>query len=216
LKKFAFILVSILAVQCIFMLPPPTTESVHADQSNIAKAKSLLRRGIISGKQGNYDKAIANFTKALELNPRLDEALFNRGIAWSKKEDPQKAIQDFDKALELNPNNTKAIYYRRIAIEEIDKSLNLELPEEQLNSNNWYEGGIEKLENKLYDQAIADFKVAIEIKPDHAEAFFHRAIAWDMKGDRHNAITDFTKALEIDPGYEEAYVYRGIASTTWL
>jgi tetratricopeptide (TPR) repeat protein len=62
-----------------------------------------LNRGVTSHDKGQLDQAISDFTKALEINPRLAEAYYNRGIVYSEKGQLDQAISDFTKALEINP-----------------------------------------------------------------------------------------------------------------
>ena len=54
------------------------------------------------------DESIADFTKALTLNPKLADAWNLRGIAYLGLNDFDKAIADFRKALQLDPNNADA------------------------------------------------------------------------------------------------------------
>ena len=51
-------------------------------------------------KKGDYDRAIADYNKALELDPKDATAYNNRGYAYRQKGDYDKAIADYDKALE--------------------------------------------------------------------------------------------------------------------
>lgn len=53
--------------------------------------------------KGEYDKAIADYTKAIEIDPRYAFAYNNRGLAWGKKGEYDKAIADYTKAKEVNP-----------------------------------------------------------------------------------------------------------------
>jgi len=57
--------------------------------------------GIAGGTKGELDKAIADFTQALKINPEYAEAYIIPGIAYFKLGDQQKTIQDFKKAAEL-------------------------------------------------------------------------------------------------------------------
>ena len=54
--------------------------------------------------KGNFDKALADYNKAIELNPNYADAYCNRGNAWFAKGDHDKAFADYDKAVRLNPN----------------------------------------------------------------------------------------------------------------
>jgi len=56
-----------------------------------------------------------------------------------------------------------------------------------------------------FDDAIVSYKKALEIKPDHAEAYYNMGIALKNKGDLEAAINSYKKALEIKPDYVEAY-----------
>ena len=46
----------------------------------------------------DYDSAIENFTKAIELVPEDCESLLERGYCWAKKGDYKKALSDYKKA----------------------------------------------------------------------------------------------------------------------
>jgi tetratricopeptide (TPR) repeat protein len=62
-----------------------------------------------------------------------------------------------------------------------------------------------------YDQAIANYTAAIELKPNYAEAYNDRGFSYYLKGDFERAISDFTRAIELRPKYPKAYNSRGVA-----
>ena len=62
-----------------------------------------------------------------------------------------------------------------------------------------------------YDHAIADLDQAIRLKPDFADAYFSRGLAYSDKGDYDRAITDFDQAIRLKPDAAYAYNGRGIA-----
>ena len=64
----------------------------------------LLIQGMEKGIQGDYEGAIALFSKILQFNPREVEAYYNRGIAYAKVKNYQAAIADFNQGLALNEN----------------------------------------------------------------------------------------------------------------
>ncbi|NET62626.1 MAG: tetratricopeptide repeat protein [Symploca sp. SIO2E6] len=64
-------------------------------------AQAYYNRGVAYSDRGELDKAITDFTQALEINPEDADVYYNRGIAYSKLVDKQKGIQDFQKAAKL-------------------------------------------------------------------------------------------------------------------
>jgi tetratricopeptide (TPR) repeat protein len=59
------------------------------------------------------------------------------------------------------------------------------------------------------DTAIADYTKAIELKPDDAEAYYNRGVAYGDKKLDDQAIADYTKAIELKPDDVDAVAYRG-------
>lgn len=91
--------------------PPPTTPPS-------LKAADFFLQGGDQAKKGDFQGAIANFDKALALNPNYAEAYNSRGEAHSKLGDKQEAIKDYNQAIALDPkfaaaySNRGAIYYK--------------------------------------------------------------------------------------------------------
>jgi tetratricopeptide (TPR) repeat protein len=50
---------------------------------------------------GQYDKAISDYTKAIELNPKHADIYYSRGLAHNKMGQYDKAISDFTEAIKL-------------------------------------------------------------------------------------------------------------------
>ncbi len=53
--------------------------------------------------KGDYDRAIADYTKVIEIDPRNAMAYHNRGVAYTRKGDHHRAIADSSKAIEIDP-----------------------------------------------------------------------------------------------------------------
>ncbi len=58
--------------------------------------------------QQKYELALADFNKALEINPNLAEAYLGRGGIYYYQQKDELALADFNKALEINPNLAEA------------------------------------------------------------------------------------------------------------
>ena len=72
-------------------------------------------RGIAKVAKGDFDGAIADYTRALELDPKFAAAYRRRGIAKQAKSDFDGAIADFNRALEFDPKLAMAYADRGIS-----------------------------------------------------------------------------------------------------
>ena len=79
-------------------------------------AEEYYKRGVHkSNYLEDYRGAIADLSKAIELNPKFTQAYFHRAGGKGKLEDYRGAIADLSKAIELNPKFALAYFFRGIA-----------------------------------------------------------------------------------------------------
>ena len=71
-------------------------------------------------KKSNYEKAIADYNQAIELEPDLAKAYTNRGNLFSKLEQYDKAEADYNQAIELEPDYVNAYHNRAISMARKD------------------------------------------------------------------------------------------------
>ena len=74
-----------------------------------------------------------------------------------------------------------------------------------------FERGVEALDKKDYDVAIACFTACIRDNPRSAEAFYNRGIANINKNEYHKGIEDYSEAIRLAPEDAKAYYNRGTA-----
>jgi len=80
-------------------------------------AEAYCERGTAHYNVGEYDQAILEYNKAIEINPVYHKAYNYRGNCYYHKGEHDRAILDYNKALESNPyfayafNNRGIIYY---------------------------------------------------------------------------------------------------------
>ena len=73
-------------------------------------AEAHLLHGIVLGRQGLIEEAIAQFRDAVRLKPDLLDARLNLGIALARR-NPSEALENFEVVLRESPANTTALKY---------------------------------------------------------------------------------------------------------
>ena len=87
-------------------------EAVH---DSPASASAYAHRGDARQRLGDFDGAIADYTKALSLGPPDADVLYSRGVAMIATQDFQGAIADLTLALSIDPHHAKALFTRGTA-----------------------------------------------------------------------------------------------------
>jgi tetratricopeptide (TPR) repeat protein len=174
-------------------------------------AQDHFNRGGSRYQKGDFEGAIADFTKTIEISSRLDSsnwqggaglggattnfdkvrvldplaasAYANRGLARYKLGDYEGAIADCDRALAINPRLYDAYNNRGVALYAL----------------------------KDYDRAIVDYDRAIAINPRDAAAYNNRGTLYMDKEDHDRALADFDRAVALNPRLKDVYFNRGVA-----
>ncbi|HTU18228.1 MAG TPA: tetratricopeptide repeat protein [Gemmataceae bacterium] len=148
---------------------------------DVAAAAARLERGLGHLQRGEYERAIAELTASLGLNPSLAAAYANRGEARRLTGDYEQAVSDYDSAHLLAPSDARVLFNRGMV--------------------QWILGRV--------DAALADFSACLRVDPSNAVAWTHRGAAHADKGALEPALADFTRALQLDPSSQLAYQKRG-------
>ena len=156
-------------------------ESGKLEKADLVEA--YLTRAWALSDQEEYNQAIQDFSKAVELDPKNTEALGGRGWANAEMEDFEQAWEDFNQVIALDPEDSEAYEGRAWCLEKQGK----------------------------YDLALKDYSTAIKLNPVSSEAYEGRGWVWSAKEDHEKAIADFTRAIEIKPGLAVAYEGRGLS-----
>ena len=75
-------------------------------------ATNFYNSGVEKHEKGDYQGAIADYNKAIEINPQYVNAYYNRGVAKYRSKDYQGAIADYTKVIEINPQFASAYSIR--------------------------------------------------------------------------------------------------------
>jgi len=143
----------------------------------------LIEKAKLEINNKNYDAAIQDGNKAIELDSTFIEAYYYIGIANNDKKDYNSAIDSFKKALNLTSKHAKSWNHMGFSYEKLGQ----------------------------YDKAIDSYKKAVEFESNYSVAYFNLANAYKHEKQIDFAIESYKKAIEIDQNYAYAWLFMGYA-----
>jgi tetratricopeptide (TPR) repeat protein len=166
---------------------------------------------------------MANYRKALELDPGYTEAENNladakavndavdKGLEYYNYKDYDNAIAEYNKALNIFPhyaeaqNGLAAAQQAQEAAQQAQQEAEIKrkaAQQAQANketASSLVDQGNTYYNNGDYDSAIDDYTRAIALAPNNAVAYYNRGLAYGNNGDLGMAIADLTRAIQFDP-----------------
>jgi len=145
-------------------------------------------------RSGRYEKAIAQYKRAIRLDPNNAQAWHNMGICYRRLERWQEARDAYRRVLSINPNHS----YAQRALDTMDEYLEqlTKYKEQQAGIKVW-ESGLEAYRRKDYAQAIVAFRRCTEVFPDHMDSYLNLASAIDLTNDYAATRAAYERALEV-------------------
>ncbi len=142
---------------------------------------ALYILAVVQATLGKNTDALANYDRALTLQPRHAEALSNRGNTLKALMRFDEALDSFDKALAAQPDYPAALSNRGAVLFEMTR----------------------------YEDALATYDRSLAIRPDQVVALYNRGGALQKLGRFEEALASYDRALAINPGLVEAHANRG-------
>jgi tetratricopeptide (TPR) repeat protein len=151
---------------------------------------TYYHRGFAYSKKGQHDKAIADYTKAIELGPPNERIYQARASSYESTKEYDKAIWDLDKAVAIAPGEysylSRARFYRN---------------------------------RGRYDEAIADCGKVIELAPEKTSAYLFRSGAYYEKGAFGDSVRDYRKLIDLfvtaNPDVKLDLLYVRLLDSSW-
>jgi tetratricopeptide (TPR) repeat protein len=151
------------------------TQVIENGQSASDKAMGYYNRGNEYLRRRNGEKAISDYSRSVELNPKYYQAFYNRGLTAYLMGNNADAIDDFSKSTSLYPDFADAYLNRGAAYRNMG----------------------------MKNEALMDYSKALELKPS-ALGFLNRGILYYSNfNNAEKACSDWGKAYEM--GSVKAY-----------
>ena len=204
------------------------TKATQLIDINPSGSNYLLRATMYSHNQ-NYDLAILDCNKALELGYEDDQVYEVRAMSYLNLEKADEAIADCDHIIANNPKNAAAYKIRAgayvlkddydAALEDCKKAIELDPNDEDLKSRmkdieqlkaardsdpqaqeqDLFKVGLNYFKSQKFDKAIENFTKVLELNPKNLMALKVRGAAYAASNNLEKAINDWNKVLELDP-----------------
>jgi tetratricopeptide (TPR) repeat protein len=143
---------------------------------SVSDAQGYATRGQALAKSGKTEEALAQFERALALDPYNVPALYGRGLIYQADKHHEQAIADFTAANGLTPQQIEPLLARATSYLAIDKA----------------------------KQAASDLDEAVQADSSSAPAWAARGAVYERLGDKAKAFTSYGRALALSPRDEAA------------
>ncbi|KAI8949557.1 hypothetical protein F4801DRAFT_394773 [Xylaria longipes] len=156
-------------------------------RQNSQDPEALVLRGRALYAQGENDKAIQHFRKALSGDPDFKDA-----VKWLR------TVQKLDRMKEEGNADYKAGRWQA-AFDKYTSALNVDPANRGTNSKLLQNRALCRLKLKDYDEAIADCERAISLDPSYMKARKTKANALGQAEKWEDAVREWKKIQELDP-----------------
>ncbi len=167
-------------------------------------------------REGDYEAALDEYTKAIQLDPRNGSYYASRGATYGKLGMYEEGVKELKKALSVNPSLSEPYYLIESFYAELDQTDEaITFLKEKSAASPEHGAIIVSLGYAYYrkgslDMAHEHMERAVESAPRSAIAYVGLGVVSLARNDDEDARQAFEKALELDADYAEAHLYLGL------
>ena len=183
----------------IMGVPGPTV----AGYSNLAR---------VFARAGKPDEAIANYQKALQIDPQSAVVHFNLGSLMGMRGNIEQSKLHLEQAVKFDPNYAEAysnlgnVQLMLGSTKEASASYRKALELNPGFDDTRFNLGMALLRGKEFKDAIEQFQIIVKKNPENAEAQFLLGNALAAGGKLDAAIENFREVIRLKPDFDDAYV----------
>ena len=193
----------LLLILCTLSVLVPAAAELEAASDEAVQRNNL---GASLLQQGKVDEAVAEFQKALALDPKYTAAQLNLGYAYDRQGRPEEAMAQYQKVIALEPgnlfahNNLGVLYDKKgrydEAIREFERVLQIDTSNatalENLENAKRSKGTVQEREERF-----AQARKEVEARPDDPRAAYNLGRLFASYGKKEQALEWLAKALEL-------------------
>jgi tetratricopeptide (TPR) repeat protein len=150
------------------------TDNISA--RSVSDSQGYATRGQVLARSGKTEEALAEFDRALALDPYNVAALYGRGLIYQSEKQHEQAVADFTAANGLSPQKVEPLLGRAASYLALDKTR----------------------------EAAVDLDEAVQADPNSAPAWSARGQAYERLGDKTKAAESYGRAVVLRPKDEAA------------
>ncbi len=198
----------------------------RALQIDSTSAVARYLSGRVEMSRGDRAAALAAYNEALRIDPAYAPAYYSRAVAKTEQNDIAGAIADYTAAIAADPTfafaySNRANLYDELGLMDaalMDAALRDYATAIRLDPRLYYAYFNRGYAYRWYlhqpTLALADFRMAVTLRPTSAEAYCELGNVRHALGDAQGGLADTTQAITIDPEYACAYYTRGRINVT--
>ena len=159
--------------------------------------------GALRGRQGQFDRAVACFEKALALEPGLAIAWHYKSCGLLRLSRFEDALVCDDKAIALDPGHPEHWHQKGLTLkhlrryEEALASYDRALELEKRNPAYWSDRGLVLGTLNRDEEAIASLEQSIALAPQAAAPWLNKALSEETLGRNEEAIQSYQRFLDL-------------------
>jgi tetratricopeptide (TPR) repeat protein len=160
-----------------FAVPINYFKDVFSGQGNIEVGSPAfyVAQGNLADNRREWDKAIAYYSQAIQLDPSYADAYIGLAGDYYEKGQYELEIKNYEKALQLDPHNPDASYYLGTAYEDIGQ----------------------------FDKAIGQYLTTLKLDPNYKDALRDLALAYLARGNKSEAMKLIPQLAKLNPGMSQ-------------
>lgn len=194
-----------LVQQLLDVLPPDG--KMEGKFSKNEEAETLMLEGEAAFVQGDLDKALVNYQRALELDPQLYLAALFAGDMNNKKGQPERAGEWFARAIAINPERETAYRYWALGLVRQGKM--------QEAGDKFVEAFITEPYNALARNGIVEWAQHNSVTLAHPSIEIPTNVSSSSTGEINITLDESTLGKDKDDG-SSAWMMYGLARASWM